>query len=276
MPSKTAALPLSSAERPFFVVTGMHRSHTSLLGRMLVDAGMKFHSELVSADGTNPHGHYEDVDFLKLQEDILDDHGAKWFRGTTKTFSLTQEQEARAATLIDERYEALGEGWGFKVPHSTLFLDYWAQFPGARFLLIFRDPAAVLSSMYRRMGGQVYYRPDAWFSMAEAYAEYNRRIARHRREYPDRTYLIDSAHLVADPKRVISAAAEKIGMPVSSDWAGSGMIDKGIKSAPSRPLEEMLTRFFSARPAVLDAYRDLKQLADSADKVGGDRAGISR
>lgn len=247
----------------FFVITGMHRSHTSLLGRMLADAGLRLHDKLVGARESNPYGHFEDVDFLKLQNDVLYANNARWFRGTKREARWSEEQKERARELIVRRQTTLGEGWGFKVPHSTLFLDYWAEYPGAKFLFIFREPRAVLSSMYRRMGRQIYYRPDAWFSMAEAYVTYNRRLASHRREHPDRTYLIDSNDLVADPARVLHAAAEKIGLPIEPDWKGDGLIDNKIISSPSRRLASALTDWFSSRRDVREAYESLRVLSDS-------------
>lgn len=247
----------------FFVITGMHRSHTSLLGRMLFDAGLPLHDKLVGARESNPYGHFEDVDFLKLQNDVLYANNARWFRGTKREARWSEEQKERAQRLIITREAMLGEGWGFKVPHSTLFLDHWIQYPGAKFLFIFREPRAVLSSMYRRMGRQIYYRPDAWFSMAEAYVIYNRRLASHRLEYPDRTFLIDSADLVDDPSSVLHAAAEKIGLPIKSDWKGDGLIDKEIVSARSRPLASFLTNWFSSRRDVREAYKALRALSDS-------------
>jgi hypothetical protein len=250
-------------QRRLFVVTGMHRSHTSMLGRMLVDAGMRFHDELVDGDTTNPYGHYEDVDILELQRAALRRVGARWYRGIARPIALTGEERSRLHAIVAARYAELGDAWGFKVPDSALFLDEWASFPEARFLLVFRDPRAVLSSLYRRMGRQFWLRPDAILSMARAYCIYNERILRLRAAEPERTFLIDSADLVADPERTIAAAASKLGFPAPRDWNGERLVDTSIRSAPSQPAERAAARLLSRSPRVQRIYRQLRAASDS-------------
>jgi hypothetical protein len=255
---------LRPEERCFYAVTGMHRSHTSLLGRMLVDAGLRFHDDLVSSDATNPYGHYEDVDLLRVQRAVLADNGARWFRRTGPQLAVSCSRRREVQEIVVRRYEELGNGWGFKVPDTSLLLDFWADWPDARFLLIFREPAKVLSSLYRRMGAQFYYRPDAWHSMAEAYADYNERLLAHRLAYPDRTFLIDSRDLVTRPAEVLRAAADKLQMPIHADWSGASMIDREIVSARPQPLERQISQLFSKRRRLQYVYSQLVGASDSA------------
>jgi hypothetical protein len=261
----TAALGTSAGEnRRFFAVTGMHRSHTSLLGRMLVDGGLRFHDKLVSADSTNPHGHYEDIDLLRLQRAILADNGAKWFRGVARPLHISTARRREARTIVLERYAQLGPAWGFKVPDTSLLLDFWAEWREARFLLIFRDPTSVLSSMYRRMGSQFYYRPDAILAMARSYAVYNERILAHRSSHPDRTFLVDSRDLMSRPEAVLKAAADKLQMPLSLPSRESSLIDREIVSARAQFLEWPISQLLGKGRRLQRVYAELVDLCDSA------------
>ncbi|MFN2099281.1 sulfotransferase [Altererythrobacter sp. MF3-039] len=251
----------------FVVVTGMHRSHTSLLGRMLAASGIKFHHAMVGEHRSNPYGHYEDIEFMQLQEDALRSVGARWYRNIDSVRTFDHSDRDRASDLVLERTEELGPGWAFKVPHSSLFLEEWASFKNSRFLLIFREPAPVLSSMYRRMGWQFYARPDAIVAMARAYAIYNERLAEHKRRYPDRTFLIDSRDMLADPHKVLSAANVKLDMKLSLDWQPGDLVDQDIVSANSQPLEAWATRRLARLPRVKEAYRSVQLLADTGDRL---------
>lgn len=247
----------------FFVVSGMHRSHTSLLGRMLVQGGLRFHSNLVGANQSNPYGHYEDVDFLVLQKAILASNGAKWFRNISSDLTVDESKRDVAHSLIEKRRADLGNGWGFKNPQSTLFLDFWEQWPEARFLLIFREPRAVMNSIYRRMGKQIYWRPDAWIDMARACAIYNRRVADFRKAHPQKTFLINSADLLENPARVLGAASQKIGLPIDPELVGTELVDRSIKSSPASWLAERLSDWAANREDVRQSYELALALSDS-------------
>src|SRR5689334_14926006 len=53
------------------IVTGMHRSGTSLTASLLSAAGVNMGGNLLPADAHNPDGYFEDVEFLELNRTIL-------------------------------------------------------------------------------------------------------------------------------------------------------------------------------------------------------------
>src|SRR5882724_5755708 len=57
------------------VITGMHRSGTSLLANALGRAGVDLGDQLVTAGRGNRHGHFEDVEFLQFHERFLGRRG---------------------------------------------------------------------------------------------------------------------------------------------------------------------------------------------------------
>lgn len=52
------------------IVTGMHRSGTSILGSVLDALGVNMGSVLIRADGENAAGHYENEEIVRLNTEI--------------------------------------------------------------------------------------------------------------------------------------------------------------------------------------------------------------
>src|SRR5687767_11000665 len=57
-------------ERPI-VLTGMHRSGTSLVARLFIEAGVDLGRELLGTGEHNRAGHFEDQAFLSFHERVL-------------------------------------------------------------------------------------------------------------------------------------------------------------------------------------------------------------
>ncbi|HUU33183.1 MAG TPA: hypothetical protein VMW48_03915, partial [Vicinamibacterales bacterium] len=57
------------------IVLGMHRSGTSLAASLLADAGLDVGTRLLGANASNPRGHFEDEDFVELQQAVLRELG---------------------------------------------------------------------------------------------------------------------------------------------------------------------------------------------------------
>ena len=75
------------------IVTGMHRSGTSLMASLLATLSIDIGQQFLPADSNNPLGYFEDVEFLKFQRRVLSECCAKgdgghpdW--GWTETESL--------------------------------------------------------------------------------------------------------------------------------------------------------------------------------------------
>jgi len=64
------------------VISGMHRSGTSLVASAFRAAGIDVGSDLLGADEGNPRGHFEDRDFVRLHEEMLVTTGETWLTGT--------------------------------------------------------------------------------------------------------------------------------------------------------------------------------------------------
>ena len=61
------------ANPPLILITGMHRSGTSLLGSILPACGVTMPGPLISGDHNNPEGYFERSDITEMQEQLLID-----------------------------------------------------------------------------------------------------------------------------------------------------------------------------------------------------------
>jgi len=250
-------------ERCFLVFTGMHRSHTSLLGSLFERAGLPFHGDLVGANSSNPFGHFEDVPILRLQKAILEDNHARWFRGIDRPLIVSETRQAELSQLIARRFGELGPVWGFKTPHSSLFLDNLISFPEARFVFIYRAPRPVLSSLLRRMGRQICWRPDAPLHFARAYAVYNERIAAFVEAHPERCHVLSSDELFADPKVVLDAVSCRFELNLPAGESAMEVVRPDTISGQSHPVEQTVSAWLSALPRVRRAYERMRRLASA-------------
>src|SRR5262249_6925506 len=98
-----------------FLVLGTPRSGTSCVAGLLHRVGVMMGHRLMEADGMNPTGFYQDIDFEELFDGLLDVFPQEW------PFCLPGDRLGRMAELIRRR-EALGVHWGFKSPRTAYVL----------------------------------------------------------------------------------------------------------------------------------------------------------
>jgi hypothetical protein len=106
---------------------------------------------LVEARPSNTEGHFEDVEFLKIHEEILASNNVN-LAGLIhhKELDISVYQLAKLKSVIDikdQRYKQ----WGWKEPRTCLFLDVYQELiPGSKYLVILRDYPSVTTSLLKR------------------------------------------------------------------------------------------------------------------------------
>ncbi len=131
------------------VPIGMHRSGTSLLARYLVESGVYMGRELLGKHSTNPAGHYEDIEFLNLHNDILASHQQDFKVKSKIQWDINQEFQQRAQALVSDRNQHAI--WGWKDPRTSLFLDFWQMLiPDCCYLICYRHYMPVIKSLITR------------------------------------------------------------------------------------------------------------------------------
>lgn len=152
-----------------FVILGMHRSATSLVAKGLaneIDMGSKFEPA-----PDNPKGHWENWDFVNLNDRILAAAGGSWDNPPSRMHILGVEQQfsEEIKTLVGS-FNAKGEDWGFKDPRTSLTVELYSKYlVNPHFIAIFRNPEDIAMSLQKRNG----------FSLEKGYLlahEYNDRI----------------------------------------------------------------------------------------------------
>jgi hypothetical protein len=202
------------------VLTGMHRSGTSLVANYLERAGIDMGEELLPADVGNPLGYYEDVHIHDLHRELL------WKAGIADAFTVTDDDvPVPVDDVFRERAREIAAAragkrqWGWKEPRTALFLDLWADvLPDARFLFVFRQPLAVLDSLLRRAANEsITDRPELALVM---WRLYNAEMLRFSQSHPQRCLWWETDAFVADPQRLVASIRDRWEFelrPVASD-----------------------------------------------------------
>jgi len=133
------------------MVVGMHRSGTSLISNWLYHCGLQLGEHLLEAGNGNVEGYFEDVEFLRMHEEIL---ASNDFPATgyvyDKVIDISVYQLEKLKSIIKVKNQ-LYRQWGWKEPRTCLFLDLYRELlPNSKYLVIVRDYAAVVYSLLKR------------------------------------------------------------------------------------------------------------------------------
>lgn len=145
------------------VITGMHRSGTSLLASAMERAGVFIGDRLLGASESNVKGHFEDLDLLEWHEAVFAENARTLFDAHERgPLAISAARRLEAERLIEaRRHRPL---WGWKDPRTCLFLEFWrSMLPDSRFLFVVRRPDEVLASLDRRRHDELTRRwPGLW------------------------------------------------------------------------------------------------------------------
>lgn len=199
------------------VITGMHRSGTSLIASAAAMLGVDIGNDLVPADRRNPKGYFEDSEFLALQRTMLarassgDGGHADW--GWTPAEQLDRAQFAGfrepARRLAASRARHL-RWWGWKDPRTTLLLEFWDEIlDDARYLLVYRYPWEVADSM-QRTGEEIFLQHPEW--ALPIWDFYNRHLLGFYRRHSGRCLLVSANALPGGFRSLEQLIREKLGV----------------------------------------------------------------
>ena len=133
------------------VVTGMHRSGTSVVTQWLNKCGLPVGDDLLGAGIGNEDGHYEDNDFFRVHRSLLKMRRLSEDGYTQPVRNLSCEELDTLAGIIQFKND-LHPSWGWKDPRTCLFLDsYQALIPNGYYLVVLRDWRSVVSSLIHRI-----------------------------------------------------------------------------------------------------------------------------
>lgn len=239
------------------ILTGMHRSATSLVASLFQRAGVQIGARLLEANSQNPRGFFEDVEFYNFHENVLHARGKPILVDRSWEYAPSAEEDAQADALIAAR--AQSALWGWKDPRTSLVLGFWRdKLPHAHFLLVYRHPFDVLLSLMRR---------NQWYMAGlleglEAWYAYNCALAEFRAQYPQQALLCNCYAIVDHIQAFDACLQDRFGLRLNLDTAARDaqyQPDELRRAELSREAELILQ---AVHPEAGALYARLNELAD--------------
>lgn len=155
-------------------VTGMHRSGTSMVTRLLKLCGLYLgpDQKMIPAHSDNPNGFWEHLDIVLLNEKLLQILGGAWdfvpkaLPGWESDQNLNPIKEA-----VQQIIGGLGQVpfWGWKDPRNSLTIAFWRKIlPELKVLICLRNPVEVAISLQKRNGLSIIFGLNLWYEYNNA------------------------------------------------------------------------------------------------------------
>ncbi|MEO0835807.1 MAG: glycosyltransferase [Cyanobacteria bacterium J06642_3] len=236
------------------IMTGMHRSGTSLTASLLQSAGINIGGRLMAEDQGNAKGHFEDLDFVEFHQNVLQSQGISVAGWTEQRQIQVQPQYlALANNLIAARHQQ--RLWGWKDPRTTLFLDFWSQLlPQAKYVFVYRSPWDVIDSLFRR--GDVIFRTNPNFAVQQ-WCNYNQAVLDFYQSHREQCLLLEIDSIINDSK-VVDLVQQKFGLELRSPET---LYEPALFTVDPNTYyrQALLNKFF---PEAIDLYHQLAEQAD--------------
>lgn len=205
---------------PVLIITGMHRSGTSLTAAFLQTIGLDLGNNLLKGNYWNPNGYFEDIDFVEFQRTILqacsqsDETGFPdwgWKESEQLNRQKLNTNIGSAKQLVKSRSNQLGL-WGWKDPRTSLMLDFWNEIiPNARYLFVYRYPWDVTDSILRLNIPFFSENPEACLKV---WKFYNRHILEFYQKHYNQCLLVNLNTLLTSPSKVLELLTAKLNLPL--------------------------------------------------------------
>ena len=213
--------PASSSNSPrdksFIIVTGVGRSGTSAVARVLHESGLPMGHELEGPSPFNPAGLYEDSDVWRLNQSLVAElgmwdprHPGRWPRRST----VLAVAKGYQAAMRELAANALA---GWKDPRFAVTLEAWLPHLPCRPKLVvcLRSPRPYADSVIRVFG--LVERKAA----ERLWVKHYRRILDVIRDYKLEAACVEYDVLVERPREETATLAEFVGHPLQWQYVSS-------------------------------------------------------
>jgi len=244
------------------IITGMHRSGTSLTAGLLNEAGLHVGIRLNPGARGNPRGYFENLDFVRLHERIFNSLGYSregWIFDSISKVPAHFHADAQETIMVN----ACLDMWGFKDPRAALLLDFWHEIsPRSKFLFTARAPWQVADSLFRR--GDEFFKANPRLAI-EVWHTYNENILRFYRNNRSNCILHCLDGIIENQDKLIGKINEKFDMQLSA--VNKVVFEQSLlqrQSAGASLFEEIVREHY---PASLRLWHELQ---DESPHVSGD------
>lgn len=145
------------------ICAGFHRSGTSLAAQQLHRMGLSYALKPMNGNLSNPDGHFEDEEAMRLHDHILAGSHADWMYAGSDPFIIPPGSVDALKRYIAARNRVSGDAWLMKDPRATLMLEAWQEALGgsAHFVLIYRHWSYCVQSLLKRHAQDLVYCPPS-------------------------------------------------------------------------------------------------------------------
>jgi len=152
------------------IISGMHRSSTSLITQYFQLCGISLGDNLIGAFKDNKDGYFENSTIVKLHQKLIIEKNFNLFN--CKVQNTYSEESKRIILNEIQTLKLEGDVCGFKDPRNLLFIEPLTKLlPNAKHILIYRCFEEVIDSLIRR-ATDVEIRKKPWLA-AQAWIAYN-------------------------------------------------------------------------------------------------------
>jgi hypothetical protein len=133
------------------IILGMHRSGTSLTAQWLYKCGLNIGDNLLAGNETNKDGHFEDLVFHDLHEEIFKTHNIPYGGFVNIEDFKPSAKEIESIKKVIDKKNNHHDQWGWKDPRTCLFInEYIRLIPNAQILILLRDYNQIINSLISR------------------------------------------------------------------------------------------------------------------------------
>lgn len=208
------------------IITGMHRSGTSMFAKSLENCGVTLGTGLIDSDIGNPRGYFENKDIVVLNNSILNYNKLHYFINNTQelnlNFSSTHRNNAELIrTHLTTKHKSI---IAIKDPRVCLTIDFWNDVfknDDVYYIFLYRDPTEVLASLLRR-GTDPDITQDPSIAL-KSYFLYNKNILNFSNQNK-KTILINISKFMESPEKTIGAINTAFGMNLENNFASHNII----------------------------------------------------
>jgi len=188
------------------IITGMHRSGTSLVSAYLQKCGLDIGKNLLPGKPENPIGFFEDSDFVTVHQKILRKNEI-WLYTPQKEM-IPKKIPSDLENLVQHKQKINTTQWGWKDPRTVIFLDFYKKIiPKGCFIFLYRHPFLVIDSLIRRFSD--WHIRLCPFAGARSWLWYNQEIISFIKKYPQKSILFNLGDFIKKPQESIELINNK-------------------------------------------------------------------